>query len=325
MAFKPVYVSPNSSAILGVTSEEFVGNAAIWEKIIPESDQKKIFDKFKKLDSSVGISCVHRIVDKLGIPTWVSHQVTCVIDDGAPSLWGVIAPIGCNDLSRLLEPSTISSFIHKLGNHFQLLNLAFNSFCKGGNDADDVNVFQESLDKLVTMTRAFSEYSQEPAWVPAFEFLDVIDAAVKNSSSAFVDSEIEVQRDTDPRVEEVSIAGDPYLLELAIRAIFENAIEATNKSGQIKLQVTVHSPGGMPARLKLLVSDNGSGIAATNLSKVILPFFSTKANHIGLGLSMASRFVEMHGGSLRIKSSIENGTDVVILLPLKGNLQNVCR
>jgi len=323
--FKPSYVSQNSSAILGLAREEFVDNPGVWEKIIPECDQKKVFDKFKKLNSSGTTSCVHRIIDEFGVPTWVSHHVTAVNDNGAPTLWGVIRPIDCNDLSRLLEPSTISSFIHKLGNHFQLLNLASNSICKGGANADDVNVFQDALDKLVTMTRAFSEYSQEPAWVPAFEFLDVIDAAVKSSSLAFIDSDIEVQRDYDPRVEELTIAGDPYLLELALRAIFENAVEASNKGGQIKLQVTLHSPGGVPARLKLLVSDNGIGIARTNLSKVTLPFFSTKANHIGLGLSMASRFVEMHCGSLRIKSSIENGTDVLMLLPLKGNVQDACR
>ena len=73
----------------------------------------------------------------------------------------------------------ISSFIHKLGNHFQLLNLAFDSMCKSGADADDVNLIQEALEKSVSMTRAFSEYIQEPAWVPAFEFLEMIDAAIK--------------------------------------------------------------------------------------------------------------------------------------------------
>jgi signal transduction histidine kinase len=192
-------------------------------------------------------------------------------------------------------------------------------------DVDDVNVLQETLDKSVIMTRAFSEYSQEPAWVPAFEFLEVIDAAIKSSSSAFMDSQVEVQRDWDSHLEGLSISGDPYLLELAIRAIFENAIEATNKTGQIKFQVSVHSHGGVPAVLNLLVSDNGIGIAASNLSKVMLPFFSTKTNHVGLGLCTASRFVEMHGGNLKIKSSYEKGTEVLMLLPLKGNVQNACR
>jgi hypothetical protein len=324
-AFKPLYVSPNSAALLGVAIEDFLGNAGIWEQIIPECDRKKVFDKFKELDSSAEISFLHRILDRLGVPTWVSHRVTRVVDNGAPSLCGFIAPIACNDLFRLLEPSTISGFIHKLGNHFQLLNLAFDSIRKGAADADDLNVLQEALDKSVILTRAFSEYTQEPAWVPAFEFLEIIDAAINNSSSAFIDSEVEVQRDCDPRLERLSISGDPYLLELAVRAIFENAVEATNKRGKIKLEVSVHSPGGTPAGLKLVVSDNGTGIAGSNLSKVMLPFFTTKPNHVGLGLSMASRFVEMHGGNLKMKSSIEKGTEVSILLPLKGNVQDGCR
>jgi anti-sigma regulatory factor (Ser/Thr protein kinase) len=323
--FKPLYVSPNSAALLGVAIEDFLGNAGIWEQIIPECDRKKVFDKFKELDSSAEISCLHRILDGLGVSTWVSHRVTRVVDNGAPSLCGFIAPIACNDLFRLLEPSTISGFIHKLGNHFQLLNLAFDSIRKGGADADDLNVLQEALDKSVILTRAFSEYTQEPAWVPAFEFLEIIDAAINNSSSAFIDSEVEVQRDCDPRLERLSISGDPYLLELAVRAIFENAVEATNKRGKIKLEVAVHSPRGVPAGVKMVVSDNGTGIAGSNLSKVMLPFFTTKPNHVGLGLSMASRFVEMHGGNLKIKSSIEKGTEVMILLPLKGNVQDGCR
>ena len=298
-AFKPSYVSPNSAALLGVAAEDFVGNPGIWEQIIPECDQKKVFDKFKELDSSAEISFLHRVLDGFGAPIWVSHQVTLVVDNGALTLCGFVAPIAGNDLSHLLEPSTISCFIHKLGNHFQLLNLAFNSLLKGGADPD-VNVIQEALEKSVALTRVFSEYSQEPALVSAFGFLDVIDAAINSSSSAFGESQVEVQRDHDPNLEGLSISGDPYLLELGIRAILENAIEATNKGGQIKLQASVHSPSGVPAGLKLLVTDNGTGIAASNLSKVMLPFFSTKPNHVGLGLSMASRFVEMHGGNLKI-------------------------
>jgi len=73
------------------------------------------------------------------------------------------------------------------------------------------------------------------------------------------------------------------------------------------------------------VSDNGIGIAASNLAKVMLPFFSTKTDHVGLGLCMASRFIEMHGGNLKIKSSMDKGTDVFVFLPLKGNVQDVCR
>ena len=325
VALRPLYVSPNSTALFGVSAADFVGNPGIWERIIPECDQKKVFDKFKELDSSAEVSFLHRIFDPLGVPTWVSHRVSVVVDNEALSLCGFIALIAGNDLARLVEPSTISSFIHKLGNHFQLLNLAFNSLRRSVAEVEDVNVLQEALDKSVFMARAFSEYSQEPARVPAFEFLEVIEAAIKSLTSNFIDSQVEVERDCDPCLNGLSTSGDPYLLELAVRAIFENAIEATDQGDQIRFQLSVHSARGVPAGLKLCVSDNGMGIDVNNLSKVMLPFFSTKPDHIGLGLTMASRFIEMHGGDLKIKSSIGKGTEVSILLPLKGNVQDACR
>ena len=324
-ALKPSYVTPNLKDLLGIAAEQFVENGSIWKKIIPECDQQKVFDKFKELERSAEISCIHRIFDGCGAPTWVSHHVTVVVNNGARTLCGFIAPIAGSDLSRLFEPSTISSFIHKLGNHFQLLNLALNSLGKAGTHARDVKVIQETLDTAIVMTRAFSEYSQVPAWVPAFEFLEVIEAATATKSSASIDSEIEIQCECDPNVNGVTIPGDPYLLELAVGAVLQNAIEATTKGGKIKIRVSFDYPNRFPARLKLVVSDDGVGIAVCNLPKVMLPFFSTKANHIGLGLSMAFRFIEMHGGMIKIKSAITNGTEVLILLPLNGDVQDACR
>ena len=324
-AFKPSYVTPNLKDLLGIAAEEFVENESIWKKIVPECDQEKVFDKFKELDRSPEISCIHRIFDDYGVPIWVSHHVTVVINNEVRTLCGFIAPIAGSDLSRLLEPSAISSFIHRLGNHFQLLNLALNSLRKAGTQAGDVKVIQETLDTAIVMARAFSEYSQVPAWVPAVDFLEVIEAATATKSSVFIDSEIEIHRESDPTVKGLTIQGDPYLLELAVGAVLQNAIEATNKGGKIKIRVSVDSPNGVAARLKLLVSDDGVGIAVRNLPKVMLPFFSTKANHIGLGLSMAFRFAEMHGGMIKINSAIANGTEVLILLPLNGDVRDACR
>ena len=137
--------------------------------------------------------------------------------------------------------------------------------------------------------------------------------------------QVEVQRDCDPRLERLSISGDPYLLELAIGAILETQLEQQINTAKSNSKYRCTLPALCPLRLGLLVSDNGIGIAASNLAKVMLPFFSTKTDHVGLGLCMASRFIEMHGGNLKIKSSMEKGTDVLVFLPLKGNVQDACR
>ena len=73
------------------------------------------------------------------------------------------------------------------------------------------------------------------------------------------------------------------------------------------------------------MTDQGLGIDERGLSKAFLPFFTTKAEHNGLGLTMANRFVNMHGGSLTIKSTVAVGTEVKILLPLGVDRENGCR
>jgi signal transduction histidine kinase len=67
--------------------------------------------------------------------------------------------------------------------------------------------------------------------------------------------------------------------------------------------------------LQLRVTDSGCGMSPVDLNKVTAPFFTTKKNHDGLGLSMASRFIEMHGGALTIDKRASQGVDVVIVLP----------
>jgi signal transduction histidine kinase len=65
------------------------------------------------------------------------------------------------------------------------------------------------------------------------------------------------------------------------------------------------------------IVDSGCGIDESNIANVLLPFFTSKKNHDGLGLSMASRFIEIHGGILRIRSKEGKGTSVEMRLPVE--------
>jgi signal transduction histidine kinase len=66
------------------------------------------------------------------------------------------------------------------------------------------------------------------------------------------------------------------------------------------------------------IVDSGCGINEGNLAGVLLPFFTSKKNHDGLGLSMASRFIEIHGGILQIRSKEGKGTSVEMRLPIEA-------
>jgi len=69
------------------------------------------------------------------------------------------------------------------------------------------------------------------------------------------------------------------------------------------------------------VIDSGCGIPENSLENVLTPFFTLKKDHEGLGLSMAARFIELHGGMLRITSTEGKGTKVEITLPTVHSAQ----
>jgi signal transduction histidine kinase len=65
------------------------------------------------------------------------------------------------------------------------------------------------------------------------------------------------------------------------------------------------------------VTDNGRGIAHEHLPNIFRPFYTTKGNGTGLGLSLARRIVEAHHGRIEVSSAVNNGTTFAVLLPIR--------
>ncbi|MCX5908155.1 MAG: ATP-binding protein, partial [Deltaproteobacteria bacterium] len=87
--------------------------------------------------------------------------------------------------------------------------------------------------------------------------------------------------------------------------------------------LTVGIPGqqnlpGAPETVwaEAFVADTGKGIPEEIKSRIFEPFFSTKEEGIGLGLPIAQRIIEEHGGKIRVESHLGKGTLFRILLPL---------
>ena len=66
----------------------------------------------------------------------------------------------------------------------------------------------------------------------------------------------------------------------------------------------------------VIVSDEGKGIAPEHLPNIFRPFFTTKGQGTGLGLSLARRMVESHGGTINATSVLGEGTQVTVQLPV---------
>lgn len=111
-----------------------------------------------------------------------------------------------------------------------------------------------------------------------------------------------------PEVEHDSDQIHQVLLNLLL-----NSIQAIEGQGTIHVEITQED-----SKAAIAVSDTGRGIAPEHLPNIFRPFYTTKGNGTGLGLSLAKRIVEEHDGRIEVESSVAEGTKFVVLLPISG-------
>jgi two-component system, NtrC family, sensor histidine kinase HydH len=103
---------------------------------------------------------------------------------------------------------------------------------------------------------------------------------------------------------------DEAQIQQVISNLLLNAAHACENNGEISCRVRQ-----LPAKIRIIVEDNGKGMPPEVLSRVFEPFFTTKARGTGLGLPICKRIVEAHGGTIDIQSVPGKGTRVTVEIP----------
>ncbi|WP_432383451.1 hybrid sensor histidine kinase/response regulator [Duganella sp. P38] len=117
----------------------------------------------------------------------------------------------------------------------------------------------------------------------------------------------------------VWLHGDPVRLAQIVGNLLHNAAKFTDPGGQIRLEVSLPQP----ERLRIAVSDNGIGITSYNLERIFDMFAQGASTQdrvhdgLGIGLSLVSKLMEMHGGTVQaLSGGIGKGSSFVLELPL---------
>lgn len=119
----------------------------------------------------------------------------------------------------------------------------------------------------------------------------------------------------DFRAEEDLVFCSPNQIKQACFAIMVNASEAIKEDGEIIVRTLNEDDD----KIRIEISDNGTGITQEDLPHIFEPFYTTKrdTSGLGLGLSIVHGIIQNHKGKVEVTSKVGKGTTISIILPLK--------
>lgn len=121
------------------------------------------------------------------------------------------------------------------------------------------------------------------------------------------------------------ICGDRIQLQQVIMNLVVNGIEATRSLPNGRRKVTIITRRENGSFLRIQVDDSGLGIAEGEQEAIFEPFWTTKADGLGLGLAICRTLVEAHGGTIHAGNRPEGGARFVVMLPVAaGSLEGGC-
>jgi signal transduction histidine kinase len=184
-----------------------------------------------------------------------------------------------------------------------------------GEDLDDVKAAIRAIrnrsEGLMHFTETYRNLTRIPP--PKFQIVDVRLLVQRLSTllkPAFEKDHINFQMQMPNSPVNCSI--DPELLEQVLINLIKNAIEAVN--GSEKPTITVTAQKEQSGKTTISVIDNGKGIEEGELDEIFVPFYTTKVEGTGIGLSLSRQIVRMHKGRLFVQSVVGEGTVFTIVI-----------
>jgi len=193
--------------------------------------------------------------------------------------------------------------------------------CKGYLDMLDLNdskkvnkyipIVKDEIDRTLTIMNDFLNLTKlniEKDIIDLSMLIDDITLSIESLLNSY-----NIHFICENKEDEIYIEGDYNRLKQVFINLIKNSIESIDKSkiGIIKLIILLKKD-----KVIMTLEDNGSGMNKEVLNKIGEPFFTTKERGTGLGIKLSAEIIELHNGTIKYKSKIDEGTKVRIELPL---------
>ena len=327
---KVVHCNRSSEILLSKTRDEILGRDL--SEIIPHKDLRdQVRSVFKNNVTKLvelyldikGTKVLRVVITPLGVTT----------QDGGDSCLITLEDI--NERVRLEEQLVQSeklagmgllaaTIAHELGNPLSIMsstlqyirNAITNQTIHASGIIEAVDTIMDSIKQMHGLLRSLSGFTGSQR--PHFELTNL--CRVLSQMLAFIHKEAEIRKINIYHQFDDNLP-DCYVVPREIKQVFlnllKNAIEAMPNGGDLHIKV-YHAEN--KDAICVDITDTGHGISEAELHLVFRPFYSTKTDGTGLGLSFCRRVADEHGGEIRIKSELGKGSTFSVILPIKQDV-----
>jgi signal transduction histidine kinase len=170
---------------------------------------------------------------------------------------------------------------------------------------DAVETIERRSDGLLHFVDAYRTLTRLPT--PNFQIFEVSNLfkQIQLLMQPRVDEKkISFKTELDP--ESVELTADPEMMEQALINLLTNSIQSVEDKSDAKIELTAQLDDY--SRVIIEVTDNGPGIPEEVKEKIFIPFFTTKKEGSGIGLSLTRQIMRLHGGTITVNSIPDKGT-----------------
>ena len=174
-----------------------------------------------------------------------------------------------------------------------------------------INILKEENEKILLLLQDFLAMNKIKIQKEILDINMLLEDVVDQLTPLLKGKNIKF--DYDIALDEVFIEGDYNRLNQVFINMIKNSVEALDGIKNPKISLNHKIDGN---KFIISIEDNGSGINESDMERIKEPFYTTKKNGTGLGVSLSCEIISAHDGTLEYFSKVNEGTKVVISLPI---------
>jgi two-component system nitrogen regulation sensor histidine kinase NtrY len=236
------------------------------------------------------------------------QNIQSELEEKEMEAWQNLVRVLTHEIMNSVTPiSSLAEMVEEdLGKH--LLNNSDKPVEK--EQLEDIHLSLKTISKrsdgLINFVKEFRSLAMVPKpKMVNIEVKSLIEEICQLHKKEMADNNIQTSVSIEP--EDIHITADKAQIEQVLINLIKNAIQAFDRTENKRIELKCFLNDKQ--QVVISIKDNGTGIEPEALEKIFIPFFTTKKNGSGIGLSLSRQIMRQHNGTLSVKSTLGAGTE----------------